>query len=121
MIGPFPATYAELLRALTTDVVFLGAIVYGIMFALGWFMERMWPGNGYRLPENWTRLISWVLPFVVAFVALELQVVDGLAVNTKDAIYQLVLLAGAVALGKQAWYIGERGVKALKKGINSDA
>lgn len=115
-----PATYDDLLRALTTDVLFLGAVVYAIMFAIGWLNERIWPGNGYKLPENWTRLISWVLPFLVALAALELQVVDGLAENTKDAIYQIVLLAGAVALGKQGWYIAERGLKALKNGVNKN-
>ena len=116
----FPATYDDLLKALTTDVIFLGGVVYAIMFAIGWLNERIWPGNGYKLPENWTRLISWVLPFVVALAALELQVVDGLAENTKDAIYQIALLAGAVALGKQAWYIGERGLKALRKGTTTN-
>jgi hypothetical protein len=110
-----PSTYTEFLRELTTNGIFLGGVVWAIMFGLGWFLANITPGEGYKLPSNWTRLISWLLPFVVALLAFEGRVVLGLAERDIEGFYQVILLAGTVALGKQGVYIAEQAIRSAAR------
>lgn len=110
-----PSTYTEFLRELTTNGIFLGGVVWAILFGIGWFLANIAPGAGYTPPSNWMRLLSWVLPFVVALAAFQARIVIGLASQDIEGFYQVVLLAGTVAIGKQGVYIAEQGIRSLAR------
>ena len=108
-----PSSFSDLLVKLTTDILFLGVATALIVGGLVRFLQSYWPGHGYQLPSNWLRLISLLLPFVLALAAYGGQVLTTSLLASWDGVYQIIVTATMAATGKQLAYTGYQAVKSL--------
>jgi hypothetical protein len=100
-----PHTFKELLANAVSDALFLGALAAALTGLLFRFLEDYVPGNGYFLPEKWARLVSIVVPFAIAALALTFQELRGEAMSpVEDALLAAFNTALAATGGKNVVY-----------------
>jgi uncharacterized membrane protein len=67
----------ELLAAITSNILVLGAASAALLGLLWRFLADYLPGNAYQPTANWKRLISNAMPFVVVYAAFGAQHLFG--------------------------------------------
>ena len=116
-----PSSFSDLLVKLTTDILFLGMATALIVGGLVRFLQSYWPGHGYQLPSNWLRLISLLLPFVLALAAYGGHVLTTSLLASWEGVYQIIVTATMAATGKQLAYTGYQAVKSLAPKVDDPA
>lgn len=108
-----PITLPDLLLALTSSGLAVGAVSAFLTGLLWRALAEYWPGQGYQPAENWKRLVSLVLPFVVVLVCYAALVAQGGTAFTEETLWAVLYVGLVGATGKQlaftAWQARPKG------------
>jgi hypothetical protein len=107
-----PSNFQDLLAQLAGGVLFLGFASAALTAALWKFHENLL--GLPNLPANWKRLISLLMPFMLAMSAYLVQVWLGYAIRDIEALYSVLVTAFMAATGKQAAFVVYEAVKPSK-------
>lgn len=94
-------TFHDLLVLLTTSGLAVGAVSAFLTGLLWRVLAEYVPGNGYTPPENWKRLISLIVPFVVTLVCYLVLVVQGSTAFNEETLWVVLYVGFVGATGKQ--------------------
>jgi hypothetical protein len=113
-----PNSFQDLLAQLAGAVLFLGAVSALLTSALWWIHEQLL--GRPNLPANWKRLISLLMPFVLAVGAYAAQVAFGYAPWDVEPLYSALVTAFMAATGKQLAFVGYEAYRSAQRPDNNE-